>query len=299
MEELLGPFNETYISKDLAFNILSKADVKDALTFNLTITNKNVLYEQIKRQMDNEEIWLFWVKRDLEPIFNPQWTIKTVLWEVAFVERWNVETKEFEMVKVPKWKVYYLWLRLYFLEIEYEVLTKFKFEISSTQKPTLHHFWVRKSETEVFYMVDVRKFDNYSKFGQIVLKVKEFPYTETKDRRYKPFFQFCEQICNVYLSNDVVNETEILWDIFLGIFNIIEEFVRPSYFFNPSAKKRVQTFPRYGLNGLITVANCISCGEETTKVEKTNPKMAFCDKECQLSFYQEEKNNKELGFLRK
>jgi hypothetical protein len=55
----------------------------------------------------------------------------------------------------------------------------------------------------------------------------------------------------------------------------------------------LRKFPRYGYNivkgekkYLITVANCVSCGEQASKKERTNPEMIFCDKECQSVFYQ-------------
>ncbi len=113
IEEVLVLYNERYITKDLALSILIQVEVRDALHFYIA-SYKEQKYEKIIEQMNGNLIWMLWTKRDMEVIFRPEWNVNTLLWET---------------VDKPKWKVYYLWLRLYVLCMQFE-LFRTRYEIT-------------------------------------------------------------------------------------------------------------------------------------------------------------------------
>jgi len=64
------PINEVVdpnLSKDMAFTILQKTEVRDALKFSISVA-KDVNFVKITEVMQDDLIWKYWFQRDLSII---------------------------------------------------------------------------------------------------------------------------------------------------------------------------------------------------------------------------------------
>ena len=98
----------TFIDKNIAFTLLKQVEVRDAMTFAIAAA-KHPKWINIRRIMDEDRIWLEWLKRDMPAIFGDGTRPRNY--------RENIENRmetaaENNKLDTPVAKTIYLWCRL-------------------------------------------------------------------------------------------------------------------------------------------------------------------------------------------
>jgi hypothetical protein len=94
VEEQVALYLGRVITRDEAFSILSKAEVRDAMTWVIGAVN-DPRFANIAALMREENIWQYWTRRDMPEVLGDG----TLPWQTS-------------EEGVPSWKVVYLWFRL-------------------------------------------------------------------------------------------------------------------------------------------------------------------------------------------
>lgn len=99
------------VGRDVAFAILTQVEVRDALNLRMAVA-KDARFTSFRSVMDSEEIWMFWVKRDLAII------------ATAFDD---FQKLAFPVDDRPQWKTRYFWYRLFVSALQWNVVRKPEF----------------------------------------------------------------------------------------------------------------------------------------------------------------------------
>ena len=103
------------LSFELAFELLKQTEVRDAMNFAIASGN-DPRVRQIKAVMEQEDIWKYWMNRDLKIIMDllpnqqlPKWA--------------NLEAdRQYNASKKPHWKLAYLWYRISVSALQWNVI---------------------------------------------------------------------------------------------------------------------------------------------------------------------------------
>lgn len=257
------------INRDIALELLKKAEVQDALNFAIAST-KDPRFIKIREVMNEEDIWEYWFKRDLE----------IVPLRKLYPSDWITHPLE--------WKTYYLWYRLAISCLQYDVLQKSSIMRTYPVETTFKFVRLNVIETNDKKLLDFRT--EYLKFGGRSWEIEE-------EYNYENLFQRAQGIgknTNITLLKDRYKvENKAILNTYLSGLNILHNLSQNGLHFGQyptdEIKQLLSSPPRLFEETQLLVTSCLTCGMrgEDLQREETDSSRIFCNEICQLSFYQE------------
>jgi len=276
---LRNPTNKVFepnLSMDTAFATLQKTEVRDALTFSISVAN-DVRFVNIRRVMENDLIWQYWFQRDLSII------------DINFVYPIDIiKTK-------PVWKTYYLWYRLLISALQFACCDEWNNQdegpFGFKMLNTLNNNDTFKTEFVDFFRKNYT-LENLINFGEkrIFLFLNE--HYKNFDRRtideYNNIFYMLISALKSKLNPSTMNTEENS--------NLLKGYANKNFIYHKDIQyldcpPRIYEKICETKEGKLLVSSCLACGFDGNELqrEKINPKHVFCDINCQKDFYVSQK----------
>ena len=277
--DLLAKYS-TYeiIPEPIAFVILSKAEVQDALTFTSSASG-DLRFRVLLEVMGKDAIWKHWFERDLGIVF-VKYNVPR-LWD-------NIQLQE-----GPPWKVYYLWWRLIISAYQWEFL----------QNPTILNAYplgsqvrhVKLNEMELITEEGaVMYLDFRREFLRMATTLQAFQPQFARDVRYSARWLWLlrgyqgTRFFHVKFPNTYGNfarDLELVYREMIRMFVDTDNNVFQLNRLDASGGTIFQRPPRIVEATSLIVSSCITCGVQAQCKEKMNHDNTFCGKTCQRRFY--------------
>jgi hypothetical protein len=245
------------LSRDIALEVLKKAEVRDALNF-VIASGKDPRFNKIVELMNQEEIWKFWFDRDLSIV------PKDKLYPIKWIDH------------PLKWKTYYLWYRLMIVRLQFAVLR--------------YSTIINLKHTFKFVRLNVAQIDDEQpvNFSSILIEIMGL----YNDRRLiYGYYNLSNLIIiansfSIHKKDFLKMQYNFANDQSMDLYNnILERLEQGNFKYNfdyLSAPPRLIELTK------LLVASCLTCGmtdDNNLQKEENNPNRIFCNENCQLSFY--------------
>lgn len=217
------------VSYDAAFEILTKIEVRDALSLTIAVAN-DARFKAFRAVMQSDDVWRFWTLRDLSVVVN------------AFG---SLQKMEFNVDDRPRWKVIYLWYRLFVSALQWNIVNRIDFGDVFQDGD----WW------EYAYLNKVRVNGQLVDFEPLFVQYADRPYTLEAFQGEISY----ESFLMTHLGLSVL-ATRVYEGILKAMDRMIDDTPTTEFLYN--YRDEIRTFPRELQEKRIFVtAQCPSCGK--------------------------------------